>query len=752
MTFLKDYGHNLVELGYEIVPIRKGKKFPTLQGWQDIRATKKDVDVWLGNGHADGGVGVLCRKTVAVDIDCLDKAINMRLLHWLDENIGKSPIRVGQKPKCIAAFRVEGAFKKIKSCEYEDRCGNRHAVEVLADGQQFVAFGIHPNTQQPYRWVREDISQIPQNKLPVISQEQAEKFVSYFEQLANEQEGWTVASKRSQSQVVDLDDLSMFKQKLDMSSEDVRDLIMSLDPDCHHDEWVRVGMALHHQYDGGDEGWHLWDEWSSEGSKYREGECERRYGTFSAKGRVPITLASVKAMEKEVERAEIKEELLPKMLREWAFVQVEGSARVVRENLNKQQIVLYKLEDLKKEYMNCRVLSDGEKPKLINLVDLWLEHPQRRTYAAGLTFAPDMEILDRYNLWRGWTHEAVEGDVEVWLDFVKDVVADGNEAHANYIIAWVAQIIQKPMTKVGVGLVLRGRKGTGKTKFGELLGGLFKAHHKIVSRSEHVTGNFNRHLEDTLLLQADEAYWAGAKASEGALKDLLTNPEITIERKGVDAYTAPNYTRVLFTSNEDYVVPASLDERRFAVFDVSTCRQQDSHYFANLDEWYERGGASALLYYLRNFDLSNINLRLVPQTDALTDQKIEALDSVNQWLFNCLMNGEMRENRLGGSVVEFGEEAAKSEIYDIYVSSLRNNKFDVPVKENIFWRTLRVYGDMFKEVGRRGSARVRMIKINTAEASRFIFEAENNLNNIQWATMDTGASADPFDPDNWNEE
>lgn len=754
MPFLSEFGHNLVDLGYEIVPIKKGKKFPTLQGWQDIRATREDVDNWLGNGHADGGVGVLCRKTVAVDIDCLDKGINHRLLHWLDENIGKSPIRVGQKPKCIAAFRVDGAFKKIKSCEYEDTAGNRHAVEVLADGQQFVAFGIHPSTQQPYRWVREDISQIPQNKLPVISQEQAERFVEYFEQLAHKQEGWVTVTKRSQAQSVDPDDLSVFKQKLDMNQDDVRDLLMSVDPDCHHDEWVRVGMALHHQFDGEDEGWHLWDEWSSEGSKYNHGECERRYATFDTKGRIPITLATVKAMEKEAVAEEIKEELLPKMLKEWAFVQVEGSARVVRENLNKNQIVLYKLEDLKKEHMNCRVLSDGEKPKLINLVDVWLEHPQRRTYAAGLTFAPDMEILDRYNLWRGWSHEATEGDVKPWLDFVTKVIADGNEAHANYIIAWAAQIIQKPMTKVGVGLVLRGRKGTGKTKFGELLGGLFKAHHKIVSRSEHVTGNFNRHLEDTLLLQADEAYWAGAKASEGALKDLLTNPEITIERKGVDAYTAPNYTRVLFTSNEDYVVPASLDERRFAVFDVSTCHQQDSRYFAALDSWYHAGGASALLHYLRNFNQSNINLRLVPQTDALTDQKLEALDNVNQWLFNCLMNGELRENRVAGNVVQFGDEAPKSEIYDIYIASLKNDKFSVPVKENIFWKTLRAYADMFADGGYKSSAghRYRTVKINTVEASRFIFEAENNLNNIQWATMDTGPSSDPFDPDNWNED
>ena len=755
MAFLKEHGHALVERGYEIVPIMKGKKAPMIKGWQDIRATHDDVDKWLSNGHRDGGVGVLCRNTVAVDIDCLDAPLNHKLLRWLDENVGKSAIRVGQKPKCILPFRVDGGFSKIRSCEYEDELGSKHAVEVLAEGQQFVAFGIHPSTNEPYKWVRgKSIADISHSDLPTISREQAEAFIAYFEELAKEQDGWELARKGMATAEIDADDLSMFKPRLDMDDAGVRELLMSVDPDCHHDEWVRVGMGLHHQYGGSDEGCMIWDEWSSEGSKYREGECERRYATFDAKGRTPITLASVKAMEKEAVSHVIKEEQLPKMLREWAFVHVEGSARVIREDINKHNnIVLYKLEDLKKEHMNCRVLSGDEKPKLVNLVDMWLEHPDRRTYAAGLTFAPDMQILERYNLWRGWSVEAEEGDVEPWLDFVTNVLADGNEAYANYIIAWAAQMVQKPMTKVGVGLVLRGRKGTGKTKFGELLGGLVKAHHKIVSRAEHVTGNFNRHLEDTLLLQADEAYWAGAKASEGALKDLLTNPNITIERKGVDAYTAPNYTRILFTSNEEFVVPASLDERRFAVFDVGNSRKQDSEYFAALDNWYNSGGAEALLHYLRNFNLTNINLRLVPQTDALTDQKLEALDNVTEWLYNCLQNGEIRENRVGGNVIQFGTEAPKAEIYDIYASSLRGNKFEVPVKSASFWKKMKNYADLFTDGSYKCDAghRYRTMQINTAEASRFIFEATNQLK-IEWATLDMGAvEADPFDPSNWED-
>lgn len=754
MAFLKEHGHALVDRGYEIVPIMRGKKAPMVKGWQDIRATHDDVDKWLGNGHADGGVGVLCRHTVAVDIDSLDAPLNHKLLRWLDENVGKSAIRVGQKPKCILPFRVEGKFSKIRSCEYEDEVGSKHAVEVLAEGQQFVAFGIHPATNEPYKWVRgKSIADINQADLPTINREQAEAFIAYFEELAEQQAGWVLARKGMTPAEIEPDDLSMFRPRFDISTEDVRQLLMSVDPDCHHDEWVRVGMALHHHFDGGDDGWHIWDEWSADGSKYRDGECQRRYHTFDSSSKTPVTLASVKAMEKEAVSLEIKEEQLPKMLRAWAFVHVGGSARVMREDLNKDNLVLYKLDDLKKEHMNCRVLSGDEKPKLVNLVDMWLEHPDRRTYAAGLTFAPDMQILDKYNLWRGWSVEAVEGDVAPWLDFVTKVIADGNAAYATYIIAWAAQMIQKPMTKVGVGLVLRGRKGTGKTKFGELIGGLVKAHHKIVSRAEHVTGNFNRHLEDTLLLQADEAYWAGAKASEGALKDLLTNDRIQIERKGVDSYTAPNYTRILFTSNEDYVVPASLDERRFAVFDVGNARKQNSEYFAALDNWYNAGGAEALLHYLRGFDLSNINLRLVPQTNALTDQKLEALDNVTTWLYNCLQNGEIRENNLSGNAIQFGTEAPKAELYDIYVSSLRTNKFEVPIKSAQFWRKLKNYADIFTDGAYKCDAghRYRTMHINTAEASRFIFAATNQLT-IDWATLDVGAAdADPFDPENWSD-
>lgn len=78
------------------------------------------------------------------------------------------------------------------------------------------------------------------------------------------------------------------------SLERVRNEILPhLDADAPYPEWAAVGMSLHHQGQG-DLAWcELWDDWSSGGSKYAEGECERKWYSFNrqrAQGRGPVTL------------------------------------------------------------------------------------------------------------------------------------------------------------------------------------------------------------------------------------------------------------------------------------------------------------------------------------------------------------------------------------------------------------------------------------------------------------------------------
>src|SRR5690625_4008020 len=59
---------------------------------------------------------------------------------------------------------------------------------------------------------------------------------------------------------------SLAGDQLDVTDKELQQMIPPIDPDCPHDEWGRVGMALH-EVTGGT-GFDLWDEWSSSGKKY----------------------------------------------------------------------------------------------------------------------------------------------------------------------------------------------------------------------------------------------------------------------------------------------------------------------------------------------------------------------------------------------------------------------------------------------------------------------------------------------------
>jgi hypothetical protein len=78
------------------------------------------------------------------------------------------------------------------------------------------------------------------------------------------------------------------------------------------------------------------------------------------------------------------------------------------------------------------------------------------------------------------------------------------------------------------------------------------------------------------------AYWPGDKSAEGTLKRLITEPRLFIERKGIDGFEVENCIHLVMASNDEWVVPASIDERRFVVSRVSDHRRGDAAYFAEL--------------------------------------------------------------------------------------------------------------------------------------------------------------------------
>jgi hypothetical protein len=47
--------------------------------------------------------------------------------------------------------------------------GKKARLEFLGNGQQFVAFGDHPDTGEPYRWTNGDPLTVPADELPPMN-------------------------------------------------------------------------------------------------------------------------------------------------------------------------------------------------------------------------------------------------------------------------------------------------------------------------------------------------------------------------------------------------------------------------------------------------------------------------------------------------------------------------------------------------------------------------------------------------------
>lgn len=304
--------------------------------------------------------------------------------------------------------------------------------------------------------------------------------------------------------------------------------------------------------------------------------------------------------------------------------------------------VLQSFADFHNRYMNQIVnVGSVKEPKYKPWGKVWLEHPHRRQYLA-LRFMPNQPaVVDGYlNMWRGFAVEAKMGSCQLMLEHIKTVLANNDEKCNEYIIKWTAWTFQHPDEPAEVALVFKGGKGTGKGIFARTIKRIFGQHGLQITSPMQLTGRFNSHLRDCCLLFADEAIVPEDKKAENVLKSLITEPEIPIEGKGVNVVQARNHLHIIMASNDDWVVPAGIDERRFAVFEVSQRHQQESAYFTALAKELTNGGMEALLHYFLNYDLRGWHPReSIPQTEALRKQKEKGLHPFEQFMLNMLEEG-----------------------------------------------------------------------------------------------------------------
>lgn len=316
----------------------------------------------------------------------------------------------------------------------------------------------------------------------------------------------------------------------------------------------------------------------------------------------------------------------------------------------------------------------------------WAKHKKSNVYRGGLFFKPSVikEPDDGYyfNTWNGYAVEPIENSelLERIKFHIEIIMCGSDQDQIDYFYNWIAYTFQNPDKPAGSACVVRGVEGAGKGVIGHFIGSIWGSHGSHISSAKHLTGSFNGHLTDTCFLFADEAFYSGDKAGENRLKALITEPSITIERKGVDAISMPNCLKIFMATNHDYAVPATKNVRRFFVIDISSEKKGDKQYFDNLvSDCKNQDVKSAFLYEMLNRDLKGYHPGKIPDTAGLKDQRLHTLCSAGKWLADSFSQGffslhPMHVRVYVGNQSAWLQEVSASDLKDSYILWCDENK------------------------------------------------------------------------------
>jgi hypothetical protein len=165
----------LRSLGYSPIPLN-GKR-PLMEGWQTKLETNfEEIQLWPKLYPYDTNTGIITRYVPLFDVDLLleecAEAIEAMVRAECEER-GELLTRIGLAPKRGLVFRTDEPFKKLLIDFQVPEGAKAQRLEFLGDGQQFVAYGVHPDTGEPYRWFARELMEVPREELPYIREADA---------------------------------------------------------------------------------------------------------------------------------------------------------------------------------------------------------------------------------------------------------------------------------------------------------------------------------------------------------------------------------------------------------------------------------------------------------------------------------------------------------------------------------------------------------------------------------------------------
>lgn len=317
---VQEAARQYVGQGWVLVPIDQGTKGPSIKGWNQAERCISTADQC---DRISGGVGLAhaYSGTCTIDVDDMAPA-----RAWFDQrgvDLDKllndaEAVRIssGRPNRAKLLYRLpEGVAplptKQLKSDGFEFRCATADGLTV----QDVLPPSIHPDTGEAYAWACGMVGDW--SSLPVLPSE----LLALWQELVRPTE--RVAAD---------------KDPLGVSDTRMREALAHRSPNAGYQDWLGVGMALHHETQGADHGLDLWDEWSAPGTTYKGREdLAQHWESFGKRSTGPLKtmaglLATVPPSADEFEDLTLSDEPPPRFqfLPADQFMQAKPAAWIIK--------------------------------------------------------------------------------------------------------------------------------------------------------------------------------------------------------------------------------------------------------------------------------------------------------------------------------------------------------------------------------------------------------------------------------------
>jgi len=307
---------------------------------------------------------------------------------------------------------------------------------------------------------------------------------------------------------------------------------------------------------------------------------------------------------------------------------------------------------LEKVYDDKGILIGTKKKKFLTA---WLSHEYNIKKFEDVKIYPNNSLCpsDIFNLWKPFAMELLTDKYEpnikgrdILLNHIK-VLCNYDEVVYNYLIAWIAQMIQYPEVK-SICPVLISKQGAGKSTFLQLMSKMLGSskYFETTSPSRDVWGQFNGRMASAFLVNLNELSKKDTIDVEGYIKGLITDSTIFINNKGVNGFEIPSYHRFIITTNkDDGGIRTSDDDRRNVIIRSSDDKIGDKEYFNKMYELLEDINVIRTCYdYFKNIEgMKDFGKISLPVTEYQKNLKELSRSPEESWLIDFTTENDDKE-------------------------------------------------------------------------------------------------------------